>query len=230
MRILITFLFLFACTISSAQFGIRIKQNLNDYPSWDQTVSSYNNRTVNILSQGREVGIDYWFRLKNARVEFFPEISFTQARTTTQDELFSEYNLKTFGVNFNTQIYILDFLGDCDCPTFSKQGNGFTKGLFIILSPGLVNFQQKLVFDDFTTLEPVLHSSINYKLAAGIGLDIGISDLFTISPYVMYSYIPNIRWDEFESSHFRTDRMDGISNGKTVQIGVRFGIRADYKN
>lgn len=141
---------------------------------------------------GYSVGLDYQFRLKKVRIEFAPELNFAHwsARLTNGLETQSNW----YSLFFNVRVYPFDLKGDCNCPTFSKRGNTFQKGLFIALSPGLtqmnhviprgwggVSFELK---DQYTALNAALV----------LGLDLGISELLTVTPHAGWRYFPQTEW------------------------------------
>ena len=132
-------LFLAIPCILSAQFGVhatyQTAEQVSQFPSNDFPISGF------------AFGADYTFRLAQKRVEFFPELnySFTETTSPVIDTRGSQVTLedKAFGFYFNTNVYIFDFEGDCDCPVFSKDGNFLKKGFFLQLSPG-INYHNDL--------------------------------------------------------------------------------------
>ncbi len=140
---------------------------------------------------GWQVGLDYWFRLKKRRIEFSPELSFSKYQTNFEENKLSH---KVIGFHFNTDIYVFDLASDCNCPTFSKDGNFFSKGFFVEIAPGAIMSSNK-----FSQGDPRFESNRGEELAfggyAGVGLDLGFSDLFTITPIFRFHYYPNINWD-----------------------------------
>jgi hypothetical protein len=132
------------------------------------------------------VAANYWFRLKKQRIEFLPEISYEQYEDQAGPAKFEH---RILGFYFNTNIYPFDFGSDCDCPTWSKTGNFFTKGFFIQISPGVWNLQNRyetgLVFDDET---------FTWTIGGGAGLDLGVSEFLTVTPLVKMYYSPDNTW------------------------------------
>ncbi len=193
----------------SAQFGLRIKYLSNDA---DPNIS-------NILDEhSLEIGVDYWFRLKTQRIEFLPEISYerSEGESSLSDE--NSIRLKSINFLFNTNIYFLDLNNDCDCPTFSKQGNAFTKGFHLILAPGLRYY---------TLNDPNLSDERNFGLIAsgGVGFDIGVNDLITITPQVLYRYNPSV-----EANIERLNLVPPSSHTyHQLNFGIRVGFRPDYQ-
>ena len=119
--------------ISQAQFGVSFGYQSSDAPDWTFPNSVFQ-ETGGFESPGEmySIGIDYWFRLKNRRIEFLPELNYSWSES---DFLISGNTIRTqfFSFFFNTNVYFLDLASDCDCPTFSKQNDFFKKGLFFQL-------------------------------------------------------------------------------------------------
>lgn len=233
MKHFIHLIFLLCLAIpAQAQFGITFKQNLSEYKGWDDVATNALRSDINVFTHGQELGIDYWFRLKNQRIEFQPQLAYSRSNTNIVGSSFVDgYALNRGHFNLNTNFYFLDFLNDCDCPTFSKQGNGLTKGLFLQVSPGLVYSFQKINYLT-TSPENDLKKNLSYKIGLGLGIDIGITDLFTVTPFVGVNYYPGVDWENFDLLQY-----DAISVGSTInktsireiQFGVRVGLRPDYK-
>lgn len=140
---------------------------------------------------GPELAAHYWLRLKNLRIEFYPEVfygwykhrEFAFVGDFTHD-------WRELGVGVPTRIYPFDLKSDCDCPTFSKQNDLFKKGFFLFIDPRL-RFSKSSNFafrqEDWLGHPDIVDMwSIDFILGLGAGLDIGISDLVTISPNLQY--------------------------------------------
>lgn len=140
-------------------------------------------------------GVDYWFRLKNYRVEFYPQLSFLQSSTETYLNKFQEteelsQSLQMIGGKLNTRFYIFDIEGDCDCPTWSKDGDVFKKGFFLLATGGVHNLTQT---SGRATGESTV-SDVAFTYGGGIGLDIGLSEYLTLSPFVTYELTNSTTW------------------------------------
>ena len=217
-------LMVFALSVHS-QIGLRTHYNTNQYGDWNdffQSIPSSGSLNSNerVFSSSLEFAFDYWLRLPDKRIEFFPFISYHQA--TTNIELnSSQLVLRQIGAGLITHIYLLDLIGDCDCPTFSKQGTFIKKGLFLMAGVG-ADYSIKAVNDNYTD------GNIDANFQAGLGLDIGLTDVITITPLIRYKYYPDISWHEM-APLFGVD----INNVNTavgqLAIGVRVGIRLDYR-
>lgn len=195
MRIVLICLITIVSTSLYGQFGFAANYNMSKSPDTDY---SFNNV---------EVAANYWFRLKNKRVEFLPEVFYGLGSSYNADSL-SSVDRSYFGLRFNSHFYLFDFVNDCDCPTFSKQGPTFTKGIYFNLSPGVM----------FSTLTEDLGTDTKIVpwIGAGMGYDIGINDLVTVSPFYLYSY-------SFKHAYDNTD----IAL-QSHQFGVRLILRPDY--
>lgn len=223
---------LFTTASISAQFGISYKQNANDVPLWDERATNAVRSQVELFSLGWEVGVDYWFRLENKRIEFLPQLGFSRASTPVTNDFVDSYEFEQIHLNFNTNIYFLDLVGDCDCPTFSKEGGTLSKGLFLQISPGLAYNQKKISYlpeDEDSSFR----NNFSYKIGLALGVDIGLNDLITITPSMGYNYYPSIDWESFDLLHYDAVIASPTEN-KTrlgqMQFGIRLGFRPDYGN
>ena len=175
---------------------------------------------------GWHAGVDYWFRLKKRRIEFMPEASFSrfeeQFGTRSQDHV-------QFGFHFNTAIYLFDLASDCNCPTFSKDGNFFGKGFFLELSPGLVYLQNRLedespLFDGFEGEELAVGGSI------GAGLDLGVSKLMTMTPLARFYFYPKTDWDsDLQPANFSSSDLKQLFLGIRLRLHFKEFAKARYR-
>ncbi len=218
------------CLSANGQFGASIKYNNNGFSDWNSNYTSELQFTEDVFNTGLEAGVDYWLRLKNHRIEFFPEFSYAVSSGESDLPSISNINFQQFGLNINTHFYLLDFEGDCDCPTWSKGGGFMKKGFFLMLSPG-VNFNQfELKGESFE----YSNNHFTYKIGLGAGIDFGINNLITITPFVMYNYYPSVMNNTFNTyiDNFTINegptRDEKTSNGQ-LQLGFRIGFRPDYK-
>jgi len=186
-----------------------------------------------------QVAVDYWFRLKKKRLEFLPEINFTQATSQMTSIIAPDFayqhdlTFNIFQFNFNTQIYPFDFDGDCDCPTFSKDGDVLKKGFFIRVAPGVTfnNFNNEYSTTTIggATTEPLSDAGIGFNIRAGLGLDIGITDFLTITPLAQYTFITehgNALIVENPSWPISANVFDW----RQIFFGIRLGFRFDELN
>ncbi len=224
-------LIIFICSIQwcSAQVGIRAYYNLSNHAVWSESLSQVSGlNEAGIHERSYHFGVDYWLRFPNLRWEFMPEISYEfsdNTITTTTGQ--NNYNLKLYGLQLNSHIYPFDFYGDCECPTFSKQGALLKKGFFTAVGGGLDYYShdwqvQGALFEDNGT---------SLSLHVGVGLDVGISDLLTLTPIISYKWTPSMSWEGLSASHNLDLPTNPTSSGAWQQwrLGIRIGLRADYR-
>jgi hypothetical protein len=202
-----------------SQIGLRAHYQIVRYNPWEriETGSTLDN---NYIGGGYQLGIDYAFRLKNYRIEFYPELSYSrQLALQIEDQ---NYNLNSFGLEVNTHFYFLDFEEDCDCPTWSKSNDWFQKGFFVSVHPGAQVFQYPA--------QPDLDNQNQWLASVGIGagIDIGISEYMTITPLVKWRHFFTPQWNGLIELY--ENNTAGISEAwekryfNQIQMGLRVGF------
>lgn len=150
------------------------------------------------LSDFSQFSLHYHTRLKRYRLEFQPGVHYLtdyDARDRRQG----------WGAEIPVAIYPLDFVNDCDCPTFSKGGTWLNKGLFLRLTPGWSRISGN-----------TSSSAMDFKsVSVDAGIDWGISDLMTISPFLGYKY-GSASGDSSFHAHY-------------LQAGLQLLFRHDYR-
>lgn len=202
----------------TAQFGIRTSYDINRANTWDDFFESVQIPSSNIFNSSTTYTLDYWVRLRNTRIEFYPNISFRQSSTVLTP---NDFKLRQLGIGILSHIYLFDLIGDCDCPTFSKQGNLIKKGFFVLAGIGTDYSSKGIngIFDD---------QNMDLKVQLGIGLDIGISDFFTITPFGQFTYFPDVSWHTL-GPVYGSSINNVNSSLRLLQLGVRLGFRPDYR-
>lgn len=174
----IAFFILFSLQAFS-QYSLRVGYNFNNYDKWDQISEDY-------IPNHMEAGVSYWFRLKNYRLEFLPELIVGFAPSSSYTFKAVDYADKfQYGeFRFNTHFYLFDLKEDCDCPTFSKQSPSLLKGLYVFIAPGVRYSQRKVNLSDASTPPGFSfdNDQVLMTLGAGLGFDIGLNDFVTLSP------------------------------------------------
>lgn len=180
-------------TLLHAQLGIQGSFRFTDAPKWD-ILDVSNNRSTDVPEAGWSAGLEYAFALRNTRLEFVPEANLTRYQADVLDLGALDANL--ISLFFNVRAYILDLKGDCQCPTFSKNGTTLTKGFYLELSPGYTMLLSNIQTSD------VLYKgrSTNPSIALGAGLDFGLSKKLTLTPFAGARYFPNAIWPGLEES------------------------------
>jgi len=189
-NILFTLLFVSLSFGLFAQIGITGAYSSIKTAGWEDVLNNEGSMTYN--SAGYTVGLEYWFRLPDFRVEFLPEISYGTfdnkfiGRTLEANTMESELSIIAFA--FNTQIYIFDMEGDCNCPTWGKDGSFFNKGFYLMAGPGISYIQHtsNIAFDG--TANEVEENNLRLLLSAGVGFDIGITKALTVTVFGRYKW------------------------------------------
>jgi len=213
----------------SAQIGLNANYFKNPEDSWYIT-STEGQPEHPVLDNGYAIGVNYWFRLKNYRVEFLPELSIGFAETewngaNNNNQITFKHTAANFF--FNTQVYLFDIKGDCNCPTFSKEGPTFEKGLFLFLSPGVTLLNTKASRETETADDQVVSLSIG----GGIGMDFGVSDFLTITPLLGVRYFPDANLPALETIQSWIEPGDQIVAAESLLqyfAGLRLSVRFDY--
>lgn len=166
---------------------------------------------------GWQVGVDYWFRLKQARIEFLPTLAYS-SQSSSKAEAAVASTTRGYHFYFNTNIYPFDLKGDCDCPTFSKQGPTFQKGFFVQLSPGMSYWDVEVGAGDQSTV------SADWAFGAGaaVGFDLGFSDVFTLTPMAGLRYYPSVTWAT--PSEVPGEEAAHTGDWTQYQLGLRLGV------
>ena len=222
----LTLVFINMAIVANAQFGIYGGYSINQGPDIQYTTSGGNQVTESLIEDGPVLGLDYWIRLKNYRIEFQPQVQYSQFSKTLIGEDF-DIDSRILGLFLNTNIYLFDLEGDCDCPTFSKGGNTLQKGFFLQLSPGVLNYNIKETNQDGVELEA---DQTTYSIGVGIGLDIGVSDLVTITPSLGWRIMPGMDWNQIVDDLGKISSwtiVDPEENFQQILAGIRIGIRLD---
>jgi len=189
-----------------SQYGLNIKTFFGQSETLDD---------VNISQDGLQASIEYNFRLKQKRIEFRPGLGY---RVTWNSSNYDGYFI-SYDFDFNTAIYPFDFGGDCHCPTFSKSGDLFKKGFFLEFNPGVgYQFLNRLRTnpDDPSKL-PIKSNNMVWKIGGSAGLDIGLSDQYTLTPLLSYTLLTSSEWEGLNT--------DGSTGQLDDQVYLGVGVR-----
>lgn len=221
---LFAFFLLVGTTPLFSQYGINASYETIGAADWEGLFRQSDVVGATPVSSGFSIGVDRWFRLKPVRIEFFPELNYARYQSdwagntgTLQHQKISLYA--------NTNFYLLDFMGDCDCPTFSKDGGIFKKGFFVQLSPGV----SYALFDFQSSDLNRSSSSIVPSIGLGLGIDIGLSDFITLTPMVRFRQHFGVEWENLRE--ILDMELAGVSSDtetsgvETWGFGLRIGVR-----
>ena len=224
----ISFIFIFG--VAHAQVGIRVGVDQIQAKSIFVLITE-TQEAIDAPHNGFSLGLDYWFRLTEKRIEFFPEFNLSHSIFDLPDG--QSLDGQWYSLFFNTHIYVFDLTSDCNCPTFSKQRNLLPRGFFVSLSPGVTYGIFSSDSEQISAFERD-HSDWIISIAGGLGLDIGISDLITITPFAQARYLL-----PFEGPTGQPPQNDQIpppfqlqtqeDSGMRFRAGLRLGFRFDYR-
>ena len=121
-----------SCSINS-QIGIEFIGNSNTYNSWNDVIYEYSAKESKIFKYSYGGGVNYWFRLKNYRLEFTPGVYYLFSKFKFPESVCKfEYITHIAGIEFDVNLYPFDFIArnfERDCPTFSDKGQWFRRSL-----------------------------------------------------------------------------------------------------
>jgi hypothetical protein len=220
MRLFVFTLILLSSLSAHAQFGVQVSTNFNQAQNIFPAGSIAVEEDVD-FSIGTEVALNYWFRLPKQRIEFLPTIYYARSGFENSDAHLAEY-----GAQMKVNVYPFDFLGDCDCPTFGKQGPQLQKGLFLQVSGGyaLYDLNSGLGFDLANQ-----ENSQGATFGGAIGIDFGLSNLVTLTP------VAGVRFGTSPYTDSGFANVSGIitdverSNLTTFHAGLLVSFRFDHK-
>ncbi|HLF64379.1 MAG TPA: hypothetical protein VI603_11530 [Saprospiraceae bacterium] len=211
----------------SSQFGIGGRFTMIQDGYWHEVFAL---RNAEYSDQLASISGLYWFRLKKKRVEFLPEIGYYNSINNNVGTG-PPNNMRAFFLQFNTDIYFLDFGSDCNCPTFSKESDFFKRGLFLEISPGVELGKLGIDYIEDTQLAIREFKHRVLKLYAGLGFDIGLSDLVTVTAIAGFSFLQGTAWDGVEEFlEVDAGSLDQTKRNQDVAMnaGVRILLRPDY--
>lgn len=211
---------------AQAQLGIGGSYLSSSAQHWEFRNAGAANPSLQPPGTGFSVGLDYQFRLKKVRIEFTPEFNYAHWSAPLTNEIKTSSNWYSFF--FNMRMYPFDLEGDCNCPTFSKRGNTFQKGFFVALSPGMTYMNHFISFTGggflfgYRNKQPFTASG-----AVAIGLDLGISDLLTVTPHAGWRYFPKTDWPSLTTvaSQLGYEAIDAQGPLHQFHAGLRLGWR-----
>lgn len=215
--------------LTQAQFGVRMKYGSLSPESLPVMIELYEWPDQRSLT-AFEIGLEYWWKPMERRLEIMPELAYGWHETlqAVSTAAFSSASSYSASVLVNVRAYPMDFNSDCDCPTFSKDGNFFTKGFYVELGPGIHYTKHEGINPQMPLIDQS-SSNTSWRVHAGVGLDIGLSNLITLNPFFSYNWIGK---DDRVQIASRVDpTADPIYEaGATASfVGLRVAFRPDYK-
>ena len=176
MKYLVTLaLSLFLSGTAFSQFGLNATYRSNTAPDWQFV--NFNEEEALLPASAIAFGVDYWIPLKTVRIDLLPELNFSKMSSTLDSRANTQLDNTWLSLYLNANIYFLNLEGDCDCPTFSKSGGVFDKGLFLQLSPGATWMRNEVSAEG----QSQDSNDFAFSIAAGLGLDLGLLKITAVS-------------------------------------------------
>ena len=178
---------------------------------------------------GYKLGIDYWFKLKNKRIEFTPELTYSQfTKSRGNNDVKQTLDARFIGFHFITNIYPMVFGNDCICPTFNYVGSFIVKGFFVQVSPGIDFFRGQ--YKNKATEQYEENTSSIFNIGIGVGIDIGVLPIVTLTPFASYRYYLETNWEVLADNFSTVDPTPedaAADNPNQFHIGLKLGFRFD---
>jgi hypothetical protein len=212
----------------SGQFTLSTRYEFNDTGNWEEAIKTNHSTTDRFINNSYSIHVGYWIKmLKEYRWEMIPELGMGKGSSEVFNNTIIQnfkYDWSRFDLTLNNHIYLLNMESDCNCPTFSKDGNALAKGVFINIAPGIAYNSLK----DTNLSEGIENkeSSMGVFVKMGFGFDIGIGDLFTISPIFNYTLRPASKWTSLDPGSASPKEVS--ANVSQREIGLRAIFRFDY--
>ena len=176
------------------------------------------------FKNGFRYSIDYWHKLKEKRIEFFPELSYTSFKSEPTNSSSFPADLKFIGFQYNVSVYPMDIEGDCQCPTFSKRGSVVKKGFFFQVSPG-VHLLNKHSENSILTLEQLNEKQSLFSIGFGAGLDLGINRFLTLTPFARFNWFTKADWKNLTVNSNDPPTQKNETSLSQVYLGIRLGVQ-----
>jgi len=165
-----------------AQFGFTYTRNIL---SNDQLPAQLGSESG--FPNGFEMSVDYQQKFKGLRIELLPQIGYSNHRALSLGT--GKYAMHSFLTQLNVNVYPFDLDGDCDCPTWGREGGIFEKGFFVQGAAGYSISSTRYIPSIVTTVSTSSRQGNNTAFfGGGVGLDIGVFKEITITPMVSYHY------------------------------------------
>lgn len=179
-RIAIYCFLVLAALEAAGQPGFSLSYRTFESDEWKAFLPS-NGMQNYAAGDGFQASLGYLFPLSQVNLKTGPELSFGHYERLYGEPARSRH--ETYSLNWTSVAYPFDIQGKCDCPTFSKPGNTFSKGLFLQFSPGA--WYRRSTYSDGAANSDS-SQGLTWLAGGGLGLDIGIQENLTFSPFLLY--------------------------------------------
>lgn len=202
--------------ITRAQLGLNIGYHWGKAPDWQMDLSAP-------PGKGVLLGLAYAFPFKQLRMELVPGLALSKISTTAI--LGINTTSTWYSAHLQWRIYPFDLQGDCNCPTFSRGGNILQKGFWLGVLGGVSAMDNRINFDLLQGQS--IRRTLNAHVGVQAGIDVGISERLTLSPFLGFNYWPAVSWPELSTllaPELLVTAPAVASAVSTIQPGVRFNI------
>jgi len=221
-------LFLFSNTsFAQLQGGISGAYFVQTIPEWETAVFG-NRSNERLLKSGFAQEIDLKIAgFENYRIQFHLNAGTAYSKTIQEERLDRKFELRQIDLSLSSKIFLLSLEADCDCPTFSRDAGLLEKGFYLELIAGASSYNAKM-----KDIYEVNDKGLSLKLGVGIGIEIGINDQVTISPYARFNRFFKNEWTGLQAAISDLDVTEiniasDISPINQLSGGIRLGISLD---
>ncbi|MFK7982304.1 MAG: hypothetical protein AB8G86_20145 [Saprospiraceae bacterium] len=223
--IFFVFSMLFYTNISFAQLqgGISGTYFTQSLSNWETTIFGLRSNEQ-LLKSGFGQAVDLKIAgFDNYRIQFHLNAGTNNATTSLENR---QFKLRKNDVSLSGKIFFLSLEADCDCPTFSREAGFLEKGLFAEFITGASFFQAEMEEENTIISED---NGTVFKVGFGLGVEIGINDYVTISPFVRYQRYFNAEWEGLQEDLFIVDPTTIVDATNATPInqvsaGIRLGL------
>ncbi|MEZ4907907.1 MAG: hypothetical protein R2771_09795 [Saprospiraceae bacterium] len=212
----------FNSTQLNGQIGIEIIGVDSKFNEWDKLIDDYANEDYNFFDYEVGGGINYWFRLKEYRVEFTPGFYYLYSKFKYDNPSCSyEYHYQSLGTEFDINLYPFDFMRrtyEKDCPSFNNRGQWFSKSFFFQFSPGLYVSKMDLSGKD------IIDYDMAGKFDFGIGVDMKLSNHILLAPILKYGFLLGQEWKGLGDFHGEP-AYNEITSGNFLSFTLSFYLK-----
>lgn len=205
------------------QGGISGTYFTQSLPNWETTIFGFRSNEQ-LLKSGFGQAVDLKIAgFDNYRIQFHLNVGTNNATTSLENR---QFKLRKNDISLSGKIFFLSLEADCDCPTFSREAGLLEKGLFAEFITGASFFQAEMGEENTIISED---NGTAFKVGFGLGVEIGINDYVTISPFVRYQRYLNVEWEGLQEDLFLFDPTTVIDGTNTTPInqvsaGIRLGL------
>lgn len=218
----------------SAQIGVNLNYHQSNYSGWNEVLEDSGIEFPELFRHSYFLGLDYGFGMRQYRVDFYPQLFYKRSvseytSAKYQQPGYYQFDLIQYGFQLGVHVYPLDLLSKrgMQCPSFRRGGDVFSKGWFFSFTPGLIYSTKELygsvvngqTLEEFTDLE----NKLIFGFGLGTGIDIGISEYFSLTPMINYTFLLGEKWPGM-SERFEQPSFNDGTQVSYLSAGIRIGL------